>query len=59
MPDRSEYQPLVQDVDEDNEGDVGDALPSPVTASGPSRGLRRTQRPGHIDLSKLDNAFKR
>ena len=58
MPDRSEYQPLAQDVD-DNEADLGDSLPTPVTAAAPSRQLRRAQRPGHIDLSKLDNAFKR
>ncbi|KAJ3536471.1 hypothetical protein NM688_g6831 [Phlebia brevispora] len=56
MPDRSEYQPLAQHVDDDNDGDVGDVLPPPATAS---RGLRRAQRPGHIDLSKLDTAFKR
>lgn len=56
MPDRSEYQPLVQDVDD--EVDVVDPLPTPVTAASVS-GLRRMQRPGHIDLSKLDNAFKR
>ena len=33
-------------------------LPPPVTASFRG-GLRRAQRPGHIDLSKLDTAFKR
>ncbi|CAL1707082.1 unnamed protein product [Somion occarium] len=54
MPDRSEYQPLAQGVDEE-EADVGEGL-SPVS---PSRGLRRPNRPGHIDLSKLDSAFKR
>ena len=59
MPNRSEYQPLAQNVDADDESDVGDVLPTPVTAAGPSRGLRRPQRPGHIDLSKLDTAFKR
>ncbi|KAI0341916.1 hypothetical protein BDW22DRAFT_1331270 [Trametopsis cervina] len=59
MPNRAEYQPLAQNVDYDNEDDVGD-LPTPVTASaGPSRGMQRAQRPGHIDLSKLDTAFKR
>ncbi|KAI0088026.1 phosphatidylinositol 3 and 4-kinase-domain-containing protein [Irpex rosettiformis] len=59
MPNRSEYQPLAQNVDDDDGSDVGDLLPTPVTAAGPSRGLRRPQRPGHIDLSKLDTAFKR
>ena len=58
MPDRAEYQPLAQDVDDNNsEGDVAEVLPSPVTAS--RRGLRRGHRPGNIDLGKLDNAFKR
>ena len=55
MPDRSEYQPLTQNADDD--GDVGGGLPQPVTSS--FRGMRRAQRPGHIDLSKLDTAFKR
>ncbi|PSS37814.1 hypothetical protein PHLCEN_2v282 [Hermanssonia centrifuga] len=58
MVDRSEYQPLTQDVDDHDDGDVGETLPAPVTAS-TSRGIRRAQRPGHIDLSKLDTAFKR
>ena len=58
MPDRAEYQPLAQDVDDNNsEGDVAEVLPSPVTAS--RRGLRRGHRPGNIDLGKLDHAFKR
>ncbi|KAH9931138.1 phosphatidylinositol 3 and 4-kinase-domain-containing protein [Epithele typhae] len=51
-PNRSEYQPLTQSVDDD-EVDVSEGLAQP------SRGLRRSQRPVHIDLSKLDNAFKR
>ena len=55
MPNRSEYQPLSQGVD-DEETDVGEGLPSPVTTP---RGLRRLNKPGHIDLSKLDTAFKR
>ena len=56
MPDRSEYQPLAQSIDDDNDGDVGEGLPQPVTSF---RGGRRAQLPGHIDLSKLDSAFKR
>ena len=58
MPDRSEYQPLTQHADDENDGDVGETgvLPPPVTSF---RGLRRAQRPRHIDLSKLDTAFKR
>lgn len=61
MPDRAEYQPLTQHVDgDDDEHDAPEGLPAPVTAP-PSkkRGMRRAQRPGNIDLSKLDNAFKR
>lgn len=57
MPDRAEYQPLAQDVDDDRDEGVAEVLPSPVTAS--RHGLRRPHRPGNIDLSKLDNAFKR
>ena len=58
MPSRAEYQPLAQGIDEEEEeADVGEGL-SPRTP--PSRGgLRRAHRPGHIDLSKLDSAFKR
>jgi phosphatidylinositol 4-kinase type 2 len=56
MPDRAEYQPLVQDVDDD---DVPEVLPLPVTVPTSRRGLRRSPRPGNIDLSKLDHAFKR
>ena len=51
-PNRSEYQPLAQSVDE--EEDVSEGL-NPQ----PARGLRRAQRPVHIDLTKLDSAFKR
>lgn len=57
MPNRSEYQPLAQGVDdEETDVDIGEGLPSPVTTP---RGLRRLNRPGHIDLTKLDTAFKR
>ncbi|KAI1794178.1 phosphatidylinositol 3 and 4-kinase-domain-containing protein [Ganoderma leucocontextum] len=52
-PNRSEYQPLVQSA-EDEEADVSESLPQPAT-----RGLRRANRPVHIDLRNLDNAFKR
>lgn len=55
MPDRSGYQPLLQDI-EDEEADVSEELSSQTQ---PARGLRRAGRPVHIDLSKLDNAFKR
>ncbi|KAM5530963.1 hypothetical protein V8D89_015370, partial [Ganoderma adspersum] len=53
-PNRSEYQPLVQTA-EDEEADVSESLPLPVT----TRGLRRANRPVHIDLRNLDSAFKR
>ena len=48
------YQPISQTVqEEEEEEDVGESLPLPAT-----RGLRRVGKPA-IDLSKLDNAFKR
>jgi hypothetical protein len=50
MANRSGYQPISQSIEE--EADVGDSLPT-------TRGLRRVGGPGSIDLSKLDNAFKR
>lgn len=51
MPNRSEYQPLAQGLEDEEETDVAEGFshaprPSP-------------RRPGHIDLSKLDTAFKR
>ncbi|KAJ8489486.1 hypothetical protein ONZ51_g2919 [Trametes cubensis] len=55
MPDRSGYQPLAQSVD-DEEADVSEGLSS---LPQPTRGLRRAHRPVHIDLGKLDSAFKR
>ena len=54
MPDRSEYQPLTQDVDEDEEADVVEVL-----APRPPPSPRRGRRSGSIDLGKLDSAFKR
>lgn len=53
MPDHSGYQPLSQAVD-DEEADVGEG-----SQASPRRGLRRSSRPRHIDLGKLDTAFKR
>jgi hypothetical protein len=50
----SGYQRLVQSVDE--EAEVGASSSSPTQLT---RGVRRAPRPGHIDLSKLDTAFKR
>ncbi|TFY82528.1 hypothetical protein EWM64_g1486 [Hericium alpestre] len=62
MPNRSEYQPIPQGDEEESEADVGEELPPPAmatSASGRGNGLRRANHPGHIDLRKLDNAFKR
>ena len=53
MPNRSEYQPLAQGLEDDEETDVVEGL-SPAPRPSP-----RQRRPGHIDLSKLDTAFKR
>ena len=60
MPDRSEYQPLPQDVDDEPESEA-EGLPSPVTnpSSPRHRGNRRMNASGPIDLRKLDAAFKR
>ncbi|KAH9839416.1 phosphatidylinositol 3 and 4-kinase-domain-containing protein [Rhodofomes roseus] len=52
MPNRSEYQPLSQGAEDEEETDVAEGL-SPAPAP------PRQRRPGHIDLSKLDTAFKR
>lgn len=59
MSARSGYQPIAQSVDEaDHEADVGEASSSrPLTSTRGS--LRRPSRSGSIDLTKLDNAFKR
>ena len=53
MPNRSEYQPISQSVDDD-EADVAESVPSPSTSR-----PRRSSTPKKIDLRKLDNAFKR
>ena len=60
MPDRSEYQPLPQNADDEPESDA-EGLPSPVTnQSGPHhRSNGRMSASGPIDLRKLDAAFKR
>lgn len=52
MPNRSDYQPLAQSAD------TNDAVPTTPQRSS-RRGLKRALRPGPIDLSKLDAAFKR
>ncbi|KAJ4483446.1 phosphatidylinositol 3 and 4-kinase-domain-containing protein [Lentinula aciculospora] len=51
---RAGYQPLSQSVDDTEDVDVTEERPRHTV-----RELRRPGRPGHIDLTKLDNAFKR
>lgn len=51
---RSEYQPLVSQEDESDLADDHHA-----SSSNPSALHPRTRRAGSIDLTKLDNAFKR
>ncbi|KAF9024813.1 hypothetical protein BDZ89DRAFT_1068752 [Hymenopellis radicata] len=54
MSNSSGYQPLSQSADD--EGDVGEAA---QLLPGSTRSRSRALRPGSIDLSKLDHAFKR
>lgn len=59
MPNRSEYQPLAQSVDDEQEdAHLNDALPQQSASSHRMKRLR-APRPPAIDLSKLDAAFKR
>ena len=58
MPNRSDYEALPQTEEEDHDYEEGDSL-LPTLVQGESRGLRRANRPGSIDIRKLDNAFKR
>ncbi|TDL24282.1 hypothetical protein BD410DRAFT_786387 [Rickenella mellea] len=51
MPNRADYQPLAQSADE---GAIAGS-----SNQAPPRRLRRLSRPGPIDLSKLDTAFKK
>ena len=53
MPDRSEYQPISQTVDDD-EADVAEPVPSSSAHRPRSSSISKK-----IDLGKLDNAFKR
>jgi hypothetical protein len=54
---RSEYQPLVSQEDESDVADDRRASSSNPSSFHPQS--RRALRPGSIDLTKLDNAFKR
>ena len=51
---RSEYQPLRS-----HEDDLVREEPRASTSTAPTRSQHRLVRPGSIDLTKLDNAFKR
>lgn len=55
MPDSSGYQQLPQDLEDETEEQVQEDH----TKATRGRSLRRAHKPGHIDLRKLDNAFKR
>ncbi|KAF8844727.1 hypothetical protein BDN67DRAFT_674395 [Paxillus ammoniavirescens] len=57
MPSSAGYEALPQTVEEEEEVNSGEQ----DSAAKPTRGrtLKRSLKPGHIDLSKLDNAFKR
>lgn len=53
---RSEYQPLRST---DDEADIGDDRQESTNLPSASQHRRRALRPGSIDLTKLDHAFKR
>ena len=57
-PNRSEYQPLAQSVDDLN-GDLSNNDSGTVATDSRTRSKRRLARPGTIDLRNLDAAFKR
>jgi len=58
MPSTAGYEPLPQHVEEDEETvDGGD--PDHIAKPSHGKAQKRPYKPVHIDLSKLDNAFKR
>ncbi|KAH0827621.1 phosphatidylinositol 3 and 4-kinase-domain-containing protein [Lanmaoa asiatica] len=58
MPSSAGYEPLPQHVEEDEQTiNGGDRAHSAKPSHG--KAPKRPYKPGHIDLSKLDNAFKR
>lgn len=59
MPNRADYQPLAQSADEEHGGNIFNSSETLPAGTRQSRSLRRPSRPGPIDLSKLDAAFKR
>ncbi|KAG9316481.1 phosphatidylinositol 4-kinase [Chiua virens] len=57
MPSSAGYEPLPQHLEEDEETvNENDDRP---TKPAHGKEIKRPYKPGHIDLSKLDNAFKR
>ena len=59
MPDRSDYQPLPQNADDEPDLDPEFFSTATSPTQPPARGIRRMNAPGAIDLRKLDAAFKR
>lgn len=59
MPNRADYQPLAQSADEEHGGNIFNSSETLPAGERQSTSLRRPSRPGPIDLSKLDAAFKR
>jgi phosphatidylinositol 4-kinase type 2 len=57
MPSSAGYEALPQTVEEEEQVNGGEQDSAPKPTRG--RPLKRSLKPGHIDLSKLDNAFKR
>ena len=59
MPSSAGYEPLPQHVEEDEQTVNGSPDSNHVAKPSGKKSLKRPYKPGHIDLSKLDNAFKR
>lgn len=59
MPSFPDYQPLAQSFDEEREALISNESSHAQSPSVRRTSLRRPLRPGPIDLSKLDAAFKR
>ncbi|OAX42520.1 hypothetical protein K503DRAFT_766700 [Rhizopogon vinicolor AM-OR11-026] len=57
MPDSTGYQQLPQDLEDETL--IDEEAPEDHTKAARGRSLLRARKPGHIDLRKLDNAFKR
>lgn len=59
MPSPAGYEPLPQHAEEDEETVNGGPDPDHIAKPSHRQALKRPFKPGHIDLRKLDNAFKR